>query len=286
MPAGSEAVDRVITRGFVDAAEGQCHYRACGDEGLPLLLMFHGSPGSSYSLVPLMRHLAGKRRVIAFDTFGNGDSSPSALDRPEIGDLAAALMRVIDTMGFEEFDIYGYHTGAAICTEIAIARPDQVRRIVMEGVSVFDPSESASLVDNNHAPDIPIDLSGTHLMAAWTMVRDAHIFWPWWNRKADAHRPLGLPSPEYVNGEMIEVLKSARTYYKSYQAALRYPKRERLPKIASPTLVAACPSDQLYDFMETAATLIQGAVTRVLPDPHTDEDRRQQAAHMLDFLTA
>jgi len=275
-----------ITRGFVDVPEGQCHYRSCGEETLPVLLMFHGSPGSSYSLVPLMRHLGAQRRVIAFDTFGNGDSSPSRVETPEIGDLATSLIGAINALGLTEFDLYGYHTGTAICTEIAIARPRQVRRIVLEGVSVFTPSDSSDLLDNNHAPDIPIDLSGTHLLAAWTMVRDAHIFWPWWNRAADAHRPLGLPSPAYVNGEMVEVLKSARTYFKSYQAALRYPKRERLPKIAAPTLVAACPSDQLFGFMETATSLIPGASSQVLPDPHTDDDRRRQAAHMLDFLDA
>jgi pimeloyl-ACP methyl ester carboxylesterase len=275
-----------ITRGFVDAPEGQCHYRSCGDEKLPTLLMFHGSPGSSYSLVPLMRHLAAKRRVIAFDTFGNGDSSPSKIDRPEIGDLAASLAGVVDTLGLDAFDLYGYHTGTAICTEIAIARPRQVRRIVLEGVSVFTPSDQNGLLDNNHAPDIPIDLSGTHLIAAWTMVRDAHIFWPWWNRGADGRRSLGLPSAAYVNGEMIEVLKSARTYFKSYEAALRYPKRERLPKIAAPTLLAACPSDQLFGFLEAATGLVPGAISQVLPDPHTEADRAAAAAQMLGFLDA
>ena len=55
----------VISRGFVDIAEGQAHYRACGAKGLPVLVMFHGSPGSSFSLTPLMRHLGKRRRVIA-----------------------------------------------------------------------------------------------------------------------------------------------------------------------------------------------------------------------------
>lgn len=279
-------MDIRISRGFVDVKEGQCHYRTCGDEALPLLLMFHGSPGSSFSLVPLMRHLASKRRVIAFDTFGNGDSSPSKVIQPEIGDLAAGLIRVIDTMGLKEFDLYGYHTGTAICTEIAIARPQQVRRIVLEGVSVFSAADENHFFDNNHAPDIPIDLSGTHLMAVWMMVRDAHLFYPWWDRRAAARRPLGLPSPEYLNGEVIEVLKSARTYFKSYQAALRYPKRDRLPKIDAPTLIAACPSDQLYDFLETATLLVPNAVSQVLPDPHTEEDRKQAASQMLEFLNA
>lgn len=279
-------MERQIRRGFVDVAEGQIHYRACGDDALPVLVMFHGSPGSSFSLVPLMRHLARARHVVAIDTMGNGDSSPAAPEQPEIADLAGGHMRAVDALGLTRYDLYGYHTGTAISTEIAVSRPDAVRRIVLEGVSVFSAGDQSNLFDNDHAPDIPPDLSGTHLVAAFQMVRDAHLFWPWWDRRAEARRPLGLPSADYLNGETIEVLKACRSYFLSYNAALRYPKRERLPLIGAPTLVAACPSDQLYDFLETATSLVPGATSAVLPDPHTDEDRAGQARIMLDFLDA
>lgn len=273
-----------ITRGFVDVGECQMHYRACGDPAAPVLVMSHGSPGSSFSLVPLMRHLAAGRRVIAFDTMGNGDSSPTATDRPEIADLAEGHMRAIDALGLRDVDLYGYHTGTAISTEIAIARPDRVRRLVLEGVSVFDPSDRANLFDNDHAPDIVPDLSGTHLMAAWSMVRDAHLFWPWWDRRAAARRPLGLPDAAYLTGETIEVLKASRTYHRSYNAALRYPKRERLPLITQPTLVAAGPSDQLFDYLETARDLVPGARATALPEPTEEANRPAIAAQYLAFL--
>lgn len=274
----------VIRRGFVDIAEGQAHYRTCGNAGLPVLLMFHGSPGSSFSLTPLMRHLGKGRRVIALDTLGNGDSSPASQDTPEISDLADAHMRAIDALGLKEYELYGYHTGTSICTEIAIARPDRVKRIVLEGVSVFSGGDQTNLYSNNHAPDIPIDLSGMHLMSAWTMVRDAHLFWPWWNRTAEGRRSLGLPSATYLNTETIEVLKASRTYFKSYNAALRYPKRERLPLIARPTLIAACPSDQLFGFLDLAQSLVPGARKVVTPDPHKDNDVVEAARIILAFL--
>ncbi len=273
-----------IKRGFVDIAEGQAHYRTCGDANARVLVMFHGSPGSSFSLTPLMRHLGRGRRVIALDTLGNGDSSPHANDTPEIRDLADAHMRAIDALGLKEYDLYGYHTGTSISTEISIARPKQVRRVVLEGVSVFSGGDQANLFANNHAPDIPLDLSGTHLIAAWTMVRDAHLFWPWWDRSAGARRTLGLPSPAYLTTEMIEVLKASRTYFKSYNAALRYPKRERLPLIKHPTLIAACPSDQLFGFLDVAQSLVPNSRKVVTPDPHKDEDAAEAACIMLAFL--
>lgn len=273
-----------IRRHFVDIAEGQVHYRACGSPDRPALVMFHGSPGSSFSLTPLMTHLAERRHVIAIDTLGNGDSSPARSDTPEIFDLADAHRRAIAQIGLTQFDIYGYHTGTAICTELTIASPGHIRRIVLEGVSVFSASDQSTLFSNNHAPDIPVDLSGTHLMAAFSMVRDAHLFWPWWQRTADARRPLGLPSAAYLNQEVIEVLKASRTYFKSYNAALRYPKRERLPMISRPTLVMACPSDQLYGFLDEACALIPGARKAITRDPHTDDDRAATARTILDFL--
>jgi pimeloyl-ACP methyl ester carboxylesterase len=273
-----------IHRGFVDLAEGQAHYRACGNRSLPPLLMFHGSPGSSYSLVPLMRHLAAGRRVIAIDTLGNGDSSPAAMAEPEIADLADAHWRTITSLGLKSVDLYGYHTGAAICTELSIRHGEGIRRIVMDGVSVFDPSESGDLLTHDHAPDIPVDLDGTQLMLAWSMVRDAHLFWPWWDRRAENRRNLGLPSAEYLHGEVIEVLKASRTYYLSYRAALRYPKRQRLPQMRNPVLVTACPSDQLFGHMEAAAALIPNAAKAVTPERGSETDLAATARLMLEFL--
>ena len=72
--------------------------------------------------------------------------------------------------------------------------------------------------------------------------------------------------------------------FKSYNAALRYPKRERLPLIRHPTLIAACPSDQLFGFLDVAQSLVPNSRKVVTPDPHTDEDVAEVARIMLAFL--
>jgi pimeloyl-ACP methyl ester carboxylesterase len=271
-----------VRRGFVDVAQGQMHYRTCGDPSLPTLVMFHGSPGSSYSLMPLARHLATRRRIIALDTAGNGDSTPLPQAQPEIADLADAHWQAIEALRVGVVDLYGYHTGAAICTELSIRHQAQIGRIVMDGLSVFDPTESGMLVDSNHAPVIPLDDQGTQFAAAWTMVRDAHLFWPWWDRRAEALRGLGLPSAEYLHGEALEVLKACGTYSRSYLAALRYKKTTRLPLVGNPVLVTACPSDQLFGHLDKGADLIPGARRAVSPE--RADDAKPAAEMMLDFL--
>lgn len=264
--------------------DGQAHYRTCGDSGAPDLVMFHGSPGSCVSLIPLMNELGRWRRVVAIDTRGNGDSDPLPTATPGIADYARAHLAVIDALGLESFDLYGFHTGVSIATDVSLAVPARVRRMVFEGVSVFDPARSGQLVAEGHAPEIVPDLEGTQLIRAFTMVRDAYLFWPWWDRRADAIRGLGLPSAEMLNAETIEVLKSSRSYFKSYLAALRYPKRERLPLIRHPAMVCARPSDQLFSYLDEAAALIPGAVKRVLPERGDDAMLRDAARAMAAFL--
>jgi len=273
-----------LRRGFVDLPHGQMHYRVCGDPALPPLVMFHGSPGSGFSLMPLAGHLATARRVIAIDTPGNGDSEPLPLEMPEIADLADAHWHTIEALALEPVDLYGYHTGAAICTELSIRHGAQIRRIVMDGISVFDPAESGALVANQHAPDLPADFDGGQLARAWSMVRDAHLFWPWWDRRSETRRALGLPSADYLHGEVLEVLKANRTYHRSYLAALRYPKREKLPQIRNPVLVTGCPTDQLFSHMDRAAALIPGAVKQISAERGNGGDLAKAAAVMLGFV--
>ena len=62
-----------IDRGFVDVAEGQIHYRTCGEDGSPVLIMVHGSPGGSRPLIPLMKELGSTFKIYAPDTLGNAD---------------------------------------------------------------------------------------------------------------------------------------------------------------------------------------------------------------------
>ncbi|MGH7041612.1 MAG: alpha/beta hydrolase [Acetobacteraceae bacterium] len=275
-----------IRRAFVDVPDGQAHCRLLGDPSLPALVALHGSPGSGYSLMPLAQHLATGRHVIALDTLGNGDSSPAGVAEPDIAYLAEAHMAAIDALGLDRFDLYGHHTGAALCTELSIRHAGRIGRIVMDGVSVFEPGESAGLLAHDHAPDIVPDMAGTQFAAAWTMVRDAHVFWPWWDRRVESLRGLGLPDAGYLHGEALEVLKASRTYYHSYRAALRYPKRERLKLVRNPVLVTCCPTDQLFAHRESAASLIPGAVCEVSPERQTEQDRAACAALMLAFLDA
>ena len=101
-----------VKRAFADIAEGQIHYRVAGldREALPPLVMFHGSPGSSWALAGLVEALGETRTTVAFDTLGQGDSCAPARDDADMAYFAGAAAR-------------------------ALARPYRVRRLSNSGVS-------------------------------------------------------------------------------------------------------------------------------------------------------
>lgn len=273
-----------VRRYFIDVGARQVLIRTCGSRDLPVLIMMHGSPGSSYSLMPVAQHLAKGRRIIAPDTPGNGDSTRLPMAQPEIGDYADALVGLLDALNIDTADLYGFHTGAAFAVEFSIRYPKRTRRLLLDGVSLFDPSEAQGLIDKGHAPHIACDHEGTQYARAFMMVRDAHLFWPWWARNGANLRGLGLPSPEDLHNETVEVLKAPGSYYLSYHAALRYPKRERLSLVPSPALVAANAKDQLYGYLGPVSEMIPSAKAIETPDPSVPDHLSKAAAAFLRFL--
>lgn len=245
-----------IDRNFVRIAEGQVHYRSRGDgTSARPLVMLHASPASSVSVLPLMRALNGAQSLVAPDTLGNGDSVPIGLEQPEIPDYAEALGRVLDALDMPEIDIYGSHTGASIAMELAIAQPQRVRRLVLDGIGLYATEELADILAN-YAPAIEPDQIGSQLTWAWHFVRDQAFYFPWFKRDAEHARTGGLPPAKVLHATVVEVLKSIRTYHLAYRAAFRHPKRERLPLVTVPALVLGDSSDPLFPAQEEVCSLL------------------------------
>ena len=259
-----------VRRGFVNVAEGQAHYREAGaGSGLPLV-MLHASPGSARGLEPMMRLLGQHRRVLATDTLGNGDSSPPLGAAPDIGYFADAHLRALAALGVERFDLYGSHTGANIACEIALLRPQSVRRLVLDGVSLYSAAERAEMLAH-YAPAVRIDAQGSQFLHLWTFVRDAFLFWPWYRPDAAHRRATGLPSADELHDKVVEVLKAARTYHIPYRAAIGYDKAPRLPRVAVPTLLACAQTDMFMQYFDAVSTLMPRARTMVTPGTATPE---------------
>ncbi len=273
-----------IRRGFVEIAEGQVHYRHAGEAGAALpLVMLHASPGSARMLEPLIGALASGRRVVATDTLGNGDSAAPEGAAPEIGTFAEAHRRAIDALGIDRFDLYGSHTGANLAVEIAIAHPGRVRRLILDGVSLYDAAERADMLAH-YAPGVTLDQNGTQLQWIWNFVRDAYLFWPWYRRDAGNRRPIGLPSAAALHDKVLEVLKAATTYHLPYRAAIAYDKAPRLGRVAVPTLLACAREDMFMAYFERVRALMPAARPALTPGTATPAALAETASLFAAFL--
>lgn len=278
-----------IDRAFVRIAEGQVHYRRAepgtgAARSLPLWMM-HASPASSLSLVGLAGELGHSRVVIAPDTLGNGDSAPPSEAAPDMAYYAAASLRAMDALGLERVDLYGSHTGAHIAVEIAIAAPERVRRVVLDGIGMFSPDEKQDLLAH-YAPAITPDFFGSQFHWAWHFVRDQAWFFPWFKRDQAHLRGLDAPSADVLHAITVELLKAIRTYHLGYRAAFAHDDYGRLPLVQAHTLVMADQSDPLKKGVEDAAALLPSAVKRYLDVDWSPAGQAAKAEVIARFLDA
>ncbi len=262
------------SRSYVHTRFGQVHIRTEGRRTRrPTVLALHPSPGSARPYVHIAARLGSTRRVVAPDMLGNGDSDAPATHHaltdalsPEYGDscgtartladYADEAVTVLDALGeVEPVDIWGNHTGALIGIELAIRHPHRVSRLVMDGITIFDPTEKADIVAH-YLPPFELDEYGAHLHRAWGMRHDMILFWPWYRTNPAGWRPLGALSPTALHAITMELLRSGPTFRTAYDAAFRYPTTARLPLLTVPALLTLFGDDPLAGAADEACRLL------------------------------
>lgn len=106
-----------------------------GDGGTPLVLLHGAFSATGTSWGALLGELARDRRVISVELQGHGHTADA--DRPlRIETMAQDTAALLDAIGVERADLYGYSMGAAVALGVAIARPGKVRKLVLQSVAV------------------------------------------------------------------------------------------------------------------------------------------------------
>lgn len=252
-----------IEKAYVTIAEGQLHLRQragasnAAADGLPLALL-HASPASSRTLEPLMAALGPKRWLLAFDTPCNGQSCVPALAAPAMADFADMIARGADALGADPLALYGTHTGAHIAIEWALAHPDRVRALVLDGVALLDEAMRAEFLERYAPPQVP-DESGAQFQWAWSFIRDQMIFFPHYRKDAEHIRPGGTFDPQVLHELVLDVLSNLTHYHLPYEAVFRHDVRGALARLAVPTLVLGDAESALDPATESVAAMVPGA---------------------------
>ena len=141
-----------VRRSYAECRFGQMHlwtaYPSGGgfDERTPLICL-HRSGGSGRFFAPMLRELGQDRSLYAPDLPGHG-SSDVATAKAGMAELAGAVGDFLDSLRLRTVDVFGYQLGAQIAAELAIARPQQVRRVMLWGLPSYTAQERSALAQH------------------------------------------------------------------------------------------------------------------------------------------
>jgi pimeloyl-ACP methyl ester carboxylesterase len=104
-------------------------YRDLGEGEVPLVLLQHFRGNLDNWDPALVDGLAADRRVVTFDNVGVGattDRTPSTIEA-----MARDEIAFLEAMEFRRVDLLGFSIGSFVAQEIALIRPDLLRRLVL-----------------------------------------------------------------------------------------------------------------------------------------------------------
>src|SRR3954447_12098898 len=104
-------------------------YRDLGEGDVPLVLLQHFRGNLDNWDPALIDELAADRRVVAFDNVGVGATTGSTPNTVEA--MAHEAIAFLEAMDFQRTDLLGFSLGSFVAQEIALVRPDLLRRVVL-----------------------------------------------------------------------------------------------------------------------------------------------------------
>jgi len=122
----------------------QIHLHEFG-AGPPVLMLHGGGPGAS-GLSNYARNidaLAARFRVLVPDLPGYGGSSKGVNSEDPFGDLAAAMLALLDALGIDRAHVVGNSLGGACALRMALEQPGRVDRLVLMGPGGIGISQAA-----------------------------------------------------------------------------------------------------------------------------------------------
>jgi len=127
----------VTQTGYVDASTQRVTagngieyaYRDLGESEVPLVLLQHFRGNLDNWDPALVDGLAAERRVITFDNVGVGattGTTPSTIEA-----MAHGAIAFLEALELQQVDLLGFSIGSFVAQEIALVRPDLLRRVVL-----------------------------------------------------------------------------------------------------------------------------------------------------------
>lgn len=259
-PYGLPKYQGLVRGAYVDSVWGQIHYKYVAPTratGKTPIVFFHPNPFSGDYFKYSLEELGRDRLAIAFDTPGYGASAPPP-SPPTMEALVGAFAKALETMGYGrgdkgKVDVTGFHTGAYIASELAAARPDLVRRVVLSGVPFWQGKELEDKV-KELLVDEPLTEDGAFAMKEWKIWAAGR------NKLLPLQRGHELFTQSVIPGQNI---------WWAYHAVVKYDARPRFAQISQPVLLINPKGESLAVTTRAVLPLLRNGRIVELPDvPH------------------
>lgn len=259
---------------YVDGSYGQVHVLTSQPVSAELLrkpmLCLAPNPmaGRYYRL--FMQELGQDRLMIAPDYpgLGQSDPPPGAID---MAGYADAMAEVLDALGYgkkenAKVDVCGYHTGAMVAIELAVRRPDLVRKLVLAGIPYYDAEARRVEYEKNVVAKILEDdfdsLRGTWEFTVTTREKGVAI--------------------ERGYDNFVDILLQRYRSHWPYHAVFTYAAEEQAPKVSQSVLILNT-HGSLESETRALAPLFRNAELIEIPELHHgvfDVGARQLSEHI------
>lgn len=213
-----------IRRSYAECRFGQLHVATAypsggGFDERTALICLHPNGSSARFFGPVLPELGRDRSLYAIDLPGHGysDGPDGAIS---IADFAAAVGEFIDSLRLRAVDVVGCQLGALIAIELALLKPQQVRRLVLSSVPQYTLAERQAM-ESKIAPAMPSN-DGSHLSKDWQQLQKSRG---------------PTMTPDVLTDDLADYLRSRRRVAAGFSAMLDHPSAKRLQLVRQPGLL-------------------------------------------------
>lgn len=255
-----------IRKAYANTSGGQLHYHATDGTGTPIIFL-HQTASSGKMYYDVMEGLSG-RSMYALDTPGFGGSFDPE-DMPSMPQYGSWMLEALDSIGLDDFHLFGHHTGACIAAEIYASQPGRVKSCMMIGPVPLTKEERDEFRKYYSTPMSP-DPKGEYLKTTWDYLQGL-----------GAHSDVQLHHREFVD--------TCRAYmgrFKAYSAVWDQDFTSLFERMACPLLLMCAPDDVLIDYLDRAKGMKPEADSVLLKGANfePDQDPDGTARAIRDFL--
>jgi pimeloyl-ACP methyl ester carboxylesterase len=262
-----------VSRRFVDTSAGTIHCAIAGDHSGSDVLLLHQTPRSWNEYREVLPLLGRRRRAVAMDMIGFGDSSALPWGSDSIERWAAVALELLDALEIEQAHLVGHHTGAVVATEMAGRAPERAHSVILSSAPFDDAQTRAAHLEAGPIVDNVTPRSdGSHVTDLW--------------RTRAGFYPEGRV--DLLEAFLIDALKAGPRAAEGHQVVARYDMQAAVKSLRCPVLLVGATHDPYaFPALEPMRAALPDAEVEVIQGgmvPLPDQLPEQFAAAVERFL--